>query len=182
MKYVLITILVSALSLAGCAKIINTATSDYFIGECVAVEQSARLLDVDAVCTRAIMNVDWSKQKPELKSQRFHNLGRVKRQLYKFPEAVFLFKESLAIEESMPNPSDLRIGSRLVELSLSLAGRGGWDEGTIYLERALPVVSKFDREERELAVKVLKIYGAHFRRLYQIDVAERFENAAAALY
>lgn len=182
MKYVLMTMLAAVLLLAGCAKIINTATSDYFIEECVAAEQSARLIDVDTICTSAIMNVDWSKQKPELKSQRFFNLGRIKRQLYKFSEAIFLFKESLAIEESIPNPSGLRIGHRLVELSLSLAGHEQWEEGASYLERALPVTPQFTGEERKFAAKVLKMYGAHFRKLYQIDAAERFENAGAVLY
>ena len=182
MKYVLITMLAVVLLLTGCAKMVTTASSEYLIEECVEVEKSARLLDVDAVCTRAIMNIDWSKQKPALKSERFYNLGRTKRQLYKFFDAIVLFKESLSAEEGMPNPSELRIGIRLVELSISLAGREQWEEGAPYLIRALPIIPQFTGEERMLAVKVLRIYGAHFRKLYQMELADLFENSAAALY
>lgn len=181
MKYALITMLAGLLLLAGCAKMINTATSDYFIEECVAAEQNARLLDADAICTRAIFNIDWSKQKPEVKSQQFYKLGQMKRQLYKYSEAILLFRESLAIEEEMPNPSDLRIGLRLVELSLSLAGRDKWEEGLLYLERALPIVSQFTGEERKFAAKVLGEYGVRYRKMGEMDVAGKFESAAAAL-
>ncbi|MDH4285278.1 MAG: hypothetical protein OEV35_08155 [Gallionellaceae bacterium] len=182
MKHVVVTLFISTLALTGCVQMVNTADSEYHIEACVAAEKTARLLDVEAICTRTIMNVDWSKQKPALKSERFYNLGRIKRGLYKFSEAVFLFKESLAVEESILNPSELRIGSRLVELSISLAGQERWGEGAHYLERALPIIPQFTGEEREFAAKVLVTYGTHFRKLYQINAAEQFENAAAALY
>ncbi len=185
MNHSLAIILAGALLFTGCAKMANmanVASSEYFIEECVAAEKGARLLDVEAICSNAIMNVDWSKQKPELKSERYYNLGRTKRQLYKFSEAIFLFKESLAIEERAPQSSELRIGHRLVELSLSLAGHKEWEEGASYLIRALPIIPQFAGEERMLATKVLKVYGAYFRKQYQMDVAELFENSAAALY
>ncbi len=182
MKYVLVTMLVAALLPAGCTIMINTATSEYFLDSCVAAQKSARLLDVDRICTRAMIGVDWSMQEPKKKSEQLYYLGRLKRQLYKYSEAIILFRESLAIEESMPKPSDLRIGKRLLELSLSLAGRDKWEYGLPYLERAIPVIPRFSGEERMFAAKVLDIYGGHFRKLGQVDVAGRFERTAAALY
>lgn len=182
MKHILATILAGTLLLTGCANVVSTATSEYYLESCTKAEQGARMINVDTACTLAVINVDWSKQEPELKSERFYSLGRIKRQLYKFSDAIFLFKESLAVEEGMSNPSNLKIGYRLVELSLSFAGQNKWDEGMLYLHRALPVVSRFAGEERKLAAKALEIYSVHFRKLYQADIAKQFENAAAALY
>src|SRR3712207_559004 len=54
-----------------------------------------------------------------------------------------LFKQSLAIEEKLSIPSDVKIGRRLVELSVSLAGQDKWTEGSHYLARAIPISNQF---------------------------------------
>ena len=170
-----------ALVLAGCANPINRATSDNYAETCSTAEQNGRLQVAEEACYRALVNVDWGNLGPELKSQRLYNLGRIKRQLAKFSEAESLFKESLAIEEKLSSPSDPKIGRRLVELSVSLAGQDKWSEGAQYLERALPIAPQFSGQERSYTAEVLKQYGKHLRAGNQTSLAERFEKTATAL-
>jgi tetratricopeptide (TPR) repeat protein len=181
MKITRIIIVTSALALAGCANPINRVTSDNYAETCATAEQNGRLQVAEEACYRALVNVDWGNLGPELKSQRLYNLGRIKRRLAKFSEAEQLFKESLAIEEKLSNPTDPKIGRRLVELSVSLAGQDKWREGAKYLERALTIAPQFSGQERSYTAEVLKQYGKHLRTENQTALAEQFENTASAL-
>lgn len=181
MKTAQITILAGALVLGGCANPINRATSDNYAETCATAEQNGRLQVAEEACYRALVNVDWGNLGPELKSQRLYNLGRIKRQLAKFSEAEQLFRESLTIEEKLSNPTDPKIGRRLVELSVSLAGQDKWSEGAQYLERALPTAHQFSGQERSYTAEVLKQYGKKLRTMNQTALAERFENTATTL-
>lgn len=181
MNAVRITLLAGALALAGCANPINRATSDDYAETCSTAEKNGRLQVAEEACYRALVNVDWGNLGPELKSQRLYNLGRIKRQLAKFSEAEQLFKESLAIEEKLSIPTDSKIGRRLVELSVSLAGQDKWTEGAQFLERALSIAPQFSGQERSYTAEVLKQYGKKLRAMNQTALAERFENTATAL-
>ena len=181
MKIRQVAMLASALIMAGCANPINLAASENYAETCATAEQNGRLQVAEEACYRALVNVDGGNLGPELKSQRLYNLGRIKRQLAKFSEAEKLFKESLIIEEKLSTPTDPKIGRRLVELSVSLAGGDKWSEGAQYLERALPIAPQFFGQERSYVAEVLRQYGKHLRATSQIALAERFENTATAL-
>jgi len=169
------------LVLTACANPVNRATSDNYTQTCSIAESNGQLDIAEQACYRALVNVDWGNLGPELKSQRLYNLGRIKRKLAKFSESEQLFKESLAIEERLPERSSLRIGRRLVELSVSLASQNKLSEGAEYLERVLPIANQFPSQERIYTAEVLKEYAKSLRAMNKIALAERFESQALAL-
>jgi hypothetical protein len=181
MKYALLITLISASLLIGCANPINRVTSDNYSETCSDAERSGRLQVAEEACYRALVNVDMGNLGSELKSERLYNLGRIKRQLAKFAEAEQLFKESLTNEEKLPNPSDMKIGRRLIELSVSLAAQDKWLEGAKYVERALPTLEKFTGQERSYAVEVLTQYSKNLKGSKEAALAAQFEAKANAL-
>lgn len=181
MKSIQTTIVVGGVLVAGCANPLNRVTSDNYAETCAVAERNGRLQVAEEACYRSLVNVDWGNLGPELKSQRLYNLGRIKRQLGKFSEAEQLFKESLSIEEKLSTTADPKIGRRLVELSVSLAGQDKWAEGAQYLERILPIASQFTGKERSYAAEVLDHYSSHLNTINQAVLAERFAATAAGL-
>lgn len=181
MKSVLITVTVIGILLSGCANPVNRVTSDNYAETCAVAERNGRLDVAEEACYRALINVDLGNLGSELKSQRLYNLGRIKRQLAKFAEAEQLFKESLALEQQLPNTSGQKIGRRLVELSVSLAAQGKWAEGAEYLKRVLPVANEFTGHERAYLAEVLAQYGPRLRAMQEAALAERFEAKVSAL-
>jgi tetratricopeptide (TPR) repeat protein len=167
--------------LSACANPLNRATSDNYAETCSVAEDKGRLDVAEQACYRALVNVDWGNLGPELKSQRLYNLGRIKRQLSKFSEAESLFKESLQIEEKLSGPGGQKIGRRLVELSVSLAGQDKWSEGAQYLERFLPIADQFSGKPRAYSAEVLMEYSKRLRNMNQQPLADRFEAKALAL-
>ena len=171
-----------AVFLGACANPINRATFDNYSETCAVAESNGRLDVAEEACYRALVNTDWGNLGPELKSQALYNLGRIKRGLSKFGEAEQLFKESLAIEEKLPVPSEQKIGRRLLELSVSLAAQDKWSDGARYLERVLPLTEKFSPREQAYASEVLSQYGRHLAAgATDSDLAARFEAKAKAL-
>lgn len=172
----LITVLVG-----GCANPINRATSDNHSETCAVAESNGRLDVAEEACYRALVNVDWGNLGLDLKSQALYNLARVKRRLSKFGEAEQLLKESLAIEGKLPSPSGQKIGRRLVELSVSLAGQDKWSEGARVLNSALPLADHFSAQERAYAREVFFQYGKRLKGTSDDELAARFEATARAL-
>jgi tetratricopeptide (TPR) repeat protein len=181
MKYWFPLVAVTTSLVAACANPINRATSDNYAETCAVAESNGRLDVAEEACYRALVNVDWGNLGPELKSQALYNLGRIKRRLSKFGEAEQLFKESLALEEKLPTPSEQKIGRRLVELSVSLAGQDKWSEGARYLERVLPLTEKFSPRERAYTSEVLSQYGKRLAGTGDSALAARFEAKASTL-
>jgi len=167
--------------LSACANPLNRATSDNYAETCAVAESNGKLEVAEQACYRALANVDMGNLGPELKSQRLYNLGRIKRQMSKFSEAESLFKESLQIEEKLSGPGGVKIGRRLVELSVSLAGQDKWSEGAQYLERFLPIADQFSGQQRAYSAEVLMQYSKRLRNTNQQPLAERFETKALAL-
>ena len=170
-----------AILLSACANPLNRATSDNYAETCTVAESNGRLDVAEQACYRALVNVDWGNLGPELKSQRLYNLGRIKRRLSKFSEAESLFKESLSIEEKLSGPSGEKIGRRLVELSVSLAGQDKWSEGAQFLDRVLPMTDQFSSDERSNTANVLTQYSKRLRSTNEVTLAERFEAKALSL-
>jgi tetratricopeptide (TPR) repeat protein len=168
-------------ALYGCANPVNRVTSENYAETCAMAERNGRLEVAEEACYRALMNVDWGNLGAELKSQRLYNLGRIKRQLAKFSEAEELFKDSLVVEETLSAPTDSKIGRRLVELSVSLAGQDKWEEGSIYLERATPIADQFSGYERSYTAEVLELYAKEMREKNEPALANRFEAKASQL-
>ena len=173
-------LLVTAL-LSACANPVNRVTSDNYAEICAVAEDNERLEVAEQACYRALVNVDMGNLGPELKSQRLYNLGRIKRLLGKFSEAELLFKESLQIEEKLSGPSGVKVGRRIVELSVSLAAQDKWSEGAQLLERVLPIAGQFSGHPRAYTAGVLMQYSRHLKTTNQLSLAERFEAKALAL-
>jgi len=180
MRYLLSMLLSAILLLSSCANPVNQVTSDNYAETCATAERNRRLDVAEQACYRALVNVDLGNLGPELKSQRLYNLGRIKRQLSKFGEAEDLFKQSLAIEEKLSSSNDPRIGRRLIELSVSLAGQSKWAEGAQYLERAGPISTEYAGAERSFAALAFAEYAKQLRAT-EPQLAVRFDNYAAAL-
>ena len=151
--------LVSIVLIAGCANPVNQVTSDNYAETCSVAESNQNLSVAEEACYRSLVNVDLGNLGPELKSQRLYNLGRIKRQLAKFSEAESLLRLSLEIESQLSAQTDPKIGRRLVELAVSLAGQDRWMEGAALLEQALPIALKFSDSEKAYLVLVLSEFS-----------------------
>jgi len=181
MKRLQLFLFIVIVLLCSCANPSNRATSDNYAKTCLSAEKQGRLQVAEAACYRALVNVEVGNLGAELKSQRLYNLGRIKRQLGKFKESEALFKDSLKIEEKLSTSTDPKIGRRLVELSVSLAGQGKWAEGAQYLARMLPMARHFTGHERAYTAKVLNYYSVHLKKLHQDVLADQFAASSAEL-
>ncbi len=170
-----------ALFLARCANPLNPATSNRYGDSCAEAERSGQLEAAEQACYRALVNVDWGNLGQEQKSQRLYNLARIKRQLSKFSEAEDLLKQSLAIEEKLTPPSEIRIGRRLVELSVNYAAQNRWNEGVQPLDRVLPMAKQFSGQDRAFLSLVFSEYAKALKKDNQVGLAERYETAAVGL-
>ncbi len=181
MKLAIALVLFLAASVSACANPLNRATSDNYAETCAVAESNGRLEVAEEACYRALVNVDWGNLGSELKSERLYNLGRIKRQLAKFSEAEQLFRESLSIEEKLSGASGVKVGRRLVELSVSLAAQDKWLEGVQFLDQLLPIADQFSGRERAYTAMVLAQYSKHLKSTNEVATAERFEAKASAL-
>lgn len=154
---------VALIYLSGCvSNPVNRATSDNYAETCTVAEQRGNFKVAEEACYRALVNTDWGNLGDELKSEKLYNLARIKRQLAKFSEAESLLQESLKIEESKSSTINIKIGRRLVELSVNLAAQDKWEVGSKLLERVIPISSQYSGQEKEFIVLVLNKYGQHF--------------------
>ncbi len=181
MKFKFFVPLIPLFLLFGCANPINKVTSANYAAECSSAESSGNLKVAEEACKRALMNTDWGNLGSELKSQSLYNLGRIKRQLSKFSEAEQLFKESLDLEEQSKTPDQLKIGRRLVELSVSLAGQNKWQEGAQYLVRVLPHANNFSGKDKSYTIEVLNGFSEQLRKINQEEIANKFQAKAKEL-
>ena len=165
MQFLTIILALITCSLGGCSNPVNRVTSDNYAEDCSVAERIGRLDVAEEACYRALVNVDWGNLGAELKSQRLYNLGRIKRQLAKFEEAEELFKDSLALEAGLSEPSSAKIGRRNVELAVSLAGQNKWDEGAVYLDLAIPSIPEFSTAERLYVAEVLVEFSRELEAL-----------------
>jgi hypothetical protein len=167
--------------LFGCANPLNEATAMRYSAECGAAESAGNLALADQLCYRAVKNADWGNLSQELKSQHLYNFARIKRRLAKFGEAEEILKASLAIEEPLSGSSSLKVGRRLVELSVNLAAQKKWDEGQEVILRVLPIAPGFTGSERNYTKEVYLNYATTMQELARSEVAGRLRAAAAAL-
>jgi tetratricopeptide (TPR) repeat protein len=132
-------------------------------------------------CTIALGDNDGADLKPEIRSQRLYRLGHIKRTRAKYPEAQELIAQSLAIEEARSESDSFPVGQRLLEMSLILAGQGQWDEGALFLERALPFAGQFTEKQQVTMTNVLRHFARRLEQAGRTGLAERFRSVAAEL-
>jgi tetratricopeptide (TPR) repeat protein len=176
----LITLLLASL-LASCANPLNEATASRYSAQCGAAESAGNLALAEEACYRAVKNADWGNLSPELKSQHLYNFARIERRLAKFNEAEKLLKESLAIEEPLSGPSGVKVGRRLVELSVNLAAQKKWSEGETAIMRVIPIAPGFSASERSYTREVYLSYAATLQELGRVSESNVLKAAAATL-
>lgn len=181
MKLLQPLLLIVVTLLTACANPLNRVTSDNYTETCLVAEETGQLEVAEQACYRALVNVEIGNLDPELKSQSLYNLGRIKRRLAKFSEAELLLKKSLQIEEEIRGQSEVKVGIRLIELSVSLAGQNKWSEGGLFLERALPIVGQLSGNERAYSAEVLNQYSKQLKSSDERELAKRFEAKAVEL-
>lgn len=129
-------------------------------------------------CTSALEIALSNKFSPADQSLALYKLASLKRKQSDYVEAESLLKKSITIEEQKKSPSELQLGHRLLELSLSLAGQGRWDEGSKMLQRLLPIAKQFSDKERTITVNILKHYAVQLKQIRQTELAMMFEDQA----
>lgn len=180
MKLPISVALATAVFLNGCANSLNDATSENYSKTCSMAEGNGQLEIAEEACYRALTNVDMGNLGLESKSEKLYSLGQIKRQLAKFVEAEALFKESLEIEEKLTGQTSIKVGRRLVELSVTLAAQAKWPEGATYLEQMLPIADQFIGKDRDYAGEVLRHFSVELET-HNPDIAKRFAAKALAL-
>ncbi len=173
-KKILIACLLTALS-ASCDR--QGARMDEAAEKCVEAEDKGALDAAEELCTMALGEDNGADLKPEIRSERLYRLGNIKRSQDKYPEALELMSQSLAIEESLSGPDSPATGTRLLRMALIVAAQEQWEEGVGYVERALSLAAHLDERDQETLVTVLKLYAMRFERTQQPELASRFRAA-----
>lgn len=154
---------------------------DKEIEVCTAAERVGLLESAVEACGRALDVAEVRRLPPTAVSLALYRLGRLKRQQGNFAEAEALLRRSLAIEEQQNNSGPREIGSRLFELSLSLAGQKHWAEGAQILERLIPLAPQLPKQERTHTATILRQYSRQLNRTGQTELAESLATSAAVL-
>ena len=135
----------------------------------------------EELCTIALGENLGADLKPKLRSDRLYRLGHIQRMQAKYPEAERLIMQSLAIEETLSDHDNLARGHRLLEMSLIKAGLGNWEEGALFLERALPYAMQFSEKEQASMINVLRHYAGKLEQLEQPELAAQFRATVTEL-
>ena len=177
-----ITLLCAAGLLAACTTpaSLTTASNEQY-DACNAAELKGQLGEAELACVQALRMAEQAGAGADIISQRQYNLGRIKRLQGKNAEAETLYRQALATEEAAQPRSDARVGRRLVELASALSAQGKWQEGSTYLERALPVLPKLSPAARGYAAQVLQQYAKQLQGGPQAALGKRFIETAAIL-
>lgn len=181
MKYLFLSVLFSSALISACANSPKGIASKEYAADCARAERAENFLLAEQLCSIALTeNDDVGSNNLKIKSQRLYDLGRIKQRLAKFSESELLIKESLKIEEMLDTPLKTT-GSRIVDLSISLAGQDKWHEGIPLLERILPVAPQFSRQERARVSHLLMQYSNHLKLLNQLALAKRFKSTSTLI-
>jgi tetratricopeptide (TPR) repeat protein len=167
-----------ALLLLACDR--QGARMDEAAEKCVEALDIGALRAAEELCTMALGEDNGAGLKPEIRSERLYRLGNIKRAQAKYPEALELISQSLAIEESLSGPDSPAIGARLLRMALIVAVQRQWDEGVGYVERALSLAAHLEERDQALLDSTLKLYAFHFERTQQPELAARFRAAREA--
>lgn len=165
--------------LSGCAGFFKYPSAEAFSASCDISVREKNYAIAEKECELALLNNE-TQNNAKSKSQRLFNLGLIKQQLSKYSESELLFAESLRIEEFLASPH-MVVGSRLIELSISLSEQGKWHEGTKYLERVLPFALQFTKVERARIGHLFMLYSKHLNLANQAALSKKFKNIASLI-
>jgi hypothetical protein len=179
MKLFILCVFITSALLSSCADSPSQLTSNEYARNCQRDHRNKNFAAAEQECSLALTNNDWGNN-PKIKSQRLYSLGVIKQRLGKFSEAELLLKESLQIEEMLAS-SRKTVGSRLVELSTSLAGQGKWEEGAPHLEKVIPIALQYSKQERVRLGELLLQYHRHLISMNKAVLAKQFKNTAAMI-
>jgi tetratricopeptide (TPR) repeat protein len=168
-----------ALLLLACDR--QGARMDEAAEKCVEALDIGALRAAEELCTMALGEDNGAGLKPEIRSERLYRLGKIKRAQAKYPEALELISQSLAIEESLSGPDSPATGARLLRMALITAAQRQWEDGIGYVERTLSLAAHLEERDRTTLVNALKLYAMHFERTQQPELASRFRAAREAL-
>ena len=170
-----------AFLVTSCANPLNQATSERYGEACVEAERNNRLRVAEQACYRALVNVDWGRLGDFQKSQRMYNLARIKRKLNKFDEAEKLYKDSLAIEEKLPQRSNENIGRRFAELAILYEQCGQIQDGLPYVHRLYPLADVYRGSEQKTVAAVFYVYSLELKKQEKSDEAQTLANKALTM-
>jgi tetratricopeptide (TPR) repeat protein len=179
MKTNTLVVVLVGLGLAGCDSFGARKAFDRHIEVCSLAERNGLLDAAVEACGQALAIAEEQTYAPEQISGLLYRLGRLERQRGKFEEAEALVGRSLALEEQSGDKGALAM--RLVELALSMAGQGRWQDGVELLERAAPLVVNLSGDDRETAANAFKGFGARLGALGYSAQAEKFKLTAQEL-
>jgi len=175
----LLTALALSLVLGACGGSNAAAEYERQLKACSVAEGNGLLDSAVQACTMALVIAEEQAYAPDQLSGLLFSLGKLERQRGNFKDAESLLQRSLAIEETLGGST--ATANRLIELALILAGQDRWQEGSEFLERAMPLLSGLAGQDRKTAANVLRGYGARFEMLGHAESAERFREVSRQL-
>lgn len=171
----------AAILISACANPLNRVTMERYTQTCLEAERSGQLDVAEGACRRALINVRIGILGQELESQELYNLARVKKQLDKFAEAEEYYKESLRIQELLPNPDQTKIGRRLAEFSIVIGAQGKHKEAWPLLSRLIPLSDSYSGNERSVVKLIFSMFAEEYDKLQMSGEAEQLRSKAKAL-
>jgi hypothetical protein len=146
---------------------------------CSAGERNGLLDAAARACGAALAIAEKENHAPEQISDLQYRLGRLERQRGRFREAEVLTRRSLALEEQSGETG--AVASRLVELSLCLAGQGRWTDGAQLLASNALLQSDLSSQDREAAANAYRAFGIRLGKMGHVVQAEQFKKRAQEL-
>jgi tetratricopeptide (TPR) repeat protein len=178
---IIVLIFCLAILTASCANPLNRATSIRYGNECSDAESRGKLDIAEQACYRALVNVDWGNLGDEEKSIRMYDLARIKRKLGKYDEAEKLYKDSLSIEESKPQPSNEKIGRRLAELAILYEQKGQIRNGLPYVQKLFSLADQYEGSEKKVVAAIFYVYSLKLKIEEPKDLILKLADKAAQM-
>ena len=108
-------------------------------------------------------------------------LAELSGKLGKYSEAEEFLSESLKVQDTLSPPDEARVGRRLAELAIAMAGQSKYTEAWPILGRLLPIADRYTGQERLTVKKILEMYSAEYKKLGMQSEALQLEEKLNAL-
>ncbi len=182
----ILLVYVVIIGICGCANMqsqvgVNATSKDQSVQTCHEAEADGELEVAEKACLQALTKARRDHGGTELESHRLYDLGRIKKQLRKYPEAEIYYKESLMVLESIPNPAPAKIGRRLAELSILMGQQRKYKEAWPYLSRLLPMAKSCTDNDRDVIKRIISLYTTEYSRLKMHSEVDLLRATAAKL-
>jgi tetratricopeptide (TPR) repeat protein len=170
----------------GCANMqkqggVSPTTADRFVLLCHEAEEDGELEVAEKACMQALADARLDHGGTELESHRLYNLGRIERQLRKFPEAENYYKESLKVQESLSTSTPAQIGRRLTALAIVMGQQRKYKNAWPYLSRLLPIATSCSDDDRDVIKRLFTMYADEYAKLKMSSEADLLRTTAAKL-